>query len=356
MLWLTAQSAIGWSGLWPQLTILGGLRCTRPAGEKPGAEVAPAIVSQVVESAGHSLDGPARAFMEPRFGHDFSRVRVHTDGEAARSAQAIGARAYTAGQHIVFGLQQYNPATGDGLRLLAHELTHTLQSPDLGTANGLLKRDKQKEGEKKKPEEPKKRAAECQMTQAQIRPVFFRNDPGKADPSPTGKSLTPRLKEASRIWGKCGIEFKAAEPEMVKDSVSKVAGKDDAELNTVQKAYGKKGTGPQVFFLDNDLTAFGGGRTGPNVGDSMATGDDAKIMLSDHGSNDRLLAHELGHAMGLLHPDAMTFIPKDSIMEPTGPGKTNSDVVTSIMCSVIAWPAKTDRKCWHVDPDPKDKP
>jgi hypothetical protein len=127
-------------------------------------------------------------------------------------------------------------------------------------------------------------------------------------------------------------------------------------LNKVQNAYGKKGSGPQVFFLDNDLSAFGGGRTGPNVGDSMATGDDAKVMLSDHGSNDRLLAHELGHAMGLLHPDAMTFIPKNSIMEPTGISKTNSDVVTSVMCSAIAWPPKTDRKCWHVDPDPKDSP
>lgn len=252
----------------------------------------------------------------------------------------------------MFGPQQYKPATGDGLRLLAHELTHTLQSPDLGTANGLLKRDKPKEGEKKKPEEPVK----CQMTQAQIRPVFFRNDPGKADPSPTGKSLRARLKEASRIWGKCGIEFKAAEPRVVEDSVSKIAGKDNAELNTVQKAYGNKGTGPQIFFLDNDLSTFGGGRTGPNVGDSMATGDDAKVMLSDHGSNDRLLAHEVGHAMGLLHPDEMPYIPKTSVMEPTGIGKTNSDVVTDTMCRVLAWPPKTDSKCWHVDSDPKDKP
>jgi hypothetical protein len=141
--------------------------------------------------------------------------------------------------------------------------------------------------------------------------------------------------------------------------VSKIAGKDDAELNVVQRAYGKKGTGPQVFFLDNDLSAFNGGRTGPNVGDSMATGDNAKIMLSDHGSNDRLLAHELGHAMGLLHPDAMTYLPNNSIMQPSGAGKTNPDLVTDKMCRILAWPPKLDEKCWHVDPDEKatfDKP
>jgi Domain of unknown function (DUF4157) len=316
-------------------------------------QTAPPIVNQVLESAGRPLDASTRGFMEPRFGHDFGRVRVHSDSEAARSAQAIGARAYTAGKHIVFGPEQYNTARNDGLRLLAHELTHTLQSSDQGGANDLLRRDKEKEGEKKKPEEPAKKASKCQMTQAQIRPVFFRNDPDKADPNPTGKSLDPRLKEANRIWGKCGIEFKAAGPTTVKDSVSKIAGKNDAELNVVQDAYGKKGTGPQVFFLDNDLSKFGGGRTGPNVGDSMATGDDAKIMLSDHGSNDRLLAHELGHAMGLLHPDAMPYIPNNSIMQFTGISKTNPDLVTGTMCRVLTWPPKTDEKCWHVDPDEK---
>jgi TIR domain len=93
--------------------------------------------------------------------------------------------------------------------------------------------------------------------------------------------------------------------------------------------------------------------------DSMATGDDAKIMLSDHGSNDRLLAHELGHAMGLLHPAVMPYIPNNSIVQPTGAGKTNPDLVTDKMCRVLTWPAKLDEKCWHVDPDNKatfDKP
>ncbi|GAC1343004.1 MAG: hypothetical protein NVSMB27_02490 [Ktedonobacteraceae bacterium] len=65
--------------------------------------------------------------MEPRFGHDFSRVRVHTDDRAAESARAVNALAYTVGRDVVFGKSQYEPGTRTGKMLLAHELTHVLQ-------------------------------------------------------------------------------------------------------------------------------------------------------------------------------------------------------------------------------------
>src|SRR5512145_394946 len=84
-------------------------------------------VREVLESRGEPLDLPTRAFLEPRFGHDFSQVRVHTGSQAAASARAIEALAYTVGQKIVFGAGQYAPGTPDGRRLIAHELTHTLQ-------------------------------------------------------------------------------------------------------------------------------------------------------------------------------------------------------------------------------------
>jgi len=318
-------------------------------------QTAPNVVHDVLRSTGQQLDTSTRSFMEPRFGHDLSRVRVHNDREAASSAEAIGARAYTVREHIVFGPQQYDMATGDGRRLLAHELAHVLQSPDHGVADNVVKRDDHKGSRRRRPKVPAKKPAPCKIAKAQIRPIFFKNDPGQKDPSPTGKSLEPRLKEANRIWGKCGIEFNAAKARVVEDSQSKVAGKDNAELNVVEQAHSKKkGSGPQVFFLDNDLSAFGGGRTGPNVGDTVATGDDAKIMLSDHGSNDRLLAHELGHAMGIaFHPDAAKYLPTNSIMQPSGVSKTNPDLVTSIMCSILTWPATTDHKCWKVDSDDK---
>jgi hypothetical protein len=65
--------------------------------------------------------------MELRFGFDFSQVRVHTDAQAAESARAVNALAYTVGSDIVFGAGQYAPGTAAGKRLLAHELTHVVQ-------------------------------------------------------------------------------------------------------------------------------------------------------------------------------------------------------------------------------------
>ena len=65
--------------------------------------------------------------MEPRFGHDFSQVRVHRDAQAAASARAVNALAYTVGRNLVFGAGQYSPATDAGQSLMAHELTHVVQ-------------------------------------------------------------------------------------------------------------------------------------------------------------------------------------------------------------------------------------
>jgi len=69
--------------------------------------------------------------MEPRFGHDFSHVRVHTDAKAAESAHAVNALAYTVGRDAVFGAGQFAPGTTNGKRLLAHELTHVMQQSGL---------------------------------------------------------------------------------------------------------------------------------------------------------------------------------------------------------------------------------
>lgn len=85
------------------------------------------IVHEVLNSPGKPLDSRTRSFFEPRFGHDFSTVRVHTDHKAAQSAQAVDATAYTVGQHVVFGQEQYQPHTEKGRGLLAHELTHVVQ-------------------------------------------------------------------------------------------------------------------------------------------------------------------------------------------------------------------------------------
>jgi len=76
---------------------------------------------------GQPLDSSTRAFFEPRFGHDFSKVPVHVDERAAESARSINANAYTLGHNVVFGAGQYASGTTHGQRLLAHELTHVVQ-------------------------------------------------------------------------------------------------------------------------------------------------------------------------------------------------------------------------------------
>jgi hypothetical protein len=91
---------------------------------------APPIVHEVLRSPGQSLEPATRAFMEPRLGHDFSGVRVHTDAKAAESARAVNALAYTVGREVVFGAGQYAPGTREGRRLLTHELAHVVQQAD----------------------------------------------------------------------------------------------------------------------------------------------------------------------------------------------------------------------------------
>lgn len=99
----------------------------RRANNQAEASEVPPIVHEVLNSPGQTLDLATRTFMESRFGHDFSQVRVHTNTQAAVSAQAVGALAYTVKPNIVFGTGQYAPHTREGQGLLAHELTHILQ-------------------------------------------------------------------------------------------------------------------------------------------------------------------------------------------------------------------------------------
>ena len=103
------------------------LQTQRAAGAPAAAGLAPAIVYSALRSPGRPLDAATRAAAEPRLGHDFSRVRIHTGPLADASARAVNAHSYTVGQDIVFAAGQYRPGTPVGDRLLAHELTHTVQ-------------------------------------------------------------------------------------------------------------------------------------------------------------------------------------------------------------------------------------
>ncbi|MFT3681144.1 MAG: DUF4157 domain-containing protein [Ferruginibacter sp.] len=86
-----------------------------------------------LNGAGQTLPNEVRSFYEPRFGYDFSNVKIHSDSVAAKSAQSINALAYTSGNNIVFNEGQYSPGTDSGKRLLGHELTHTIQQNAVST-------------------------------------------------------------------------------------------------------------------------------------------------------------------------------------------------------------------------------
>lgn len=105
-----------------------------------GPARAPASVSQVLSSPGRPLDADTRAYMEPRFGHDLSTVRVHDDAASRQTADALHADAYTVGSHIVFGPQQYAPGTSAGRWLMAHELSHVVHDGAAGRVHRQPKR------------------------------------------------------------------------------------------------------------------------------------------------------------------------------------------------------------------------
>jgi outer membrane protein OmpA-like peptidoglycan-associated protein/Zn-dependent peptidase ImmA (M78 family) len=110
----------------------------RAATSSAPAEVPP-IVENVLRSSGQPLDTSTRNFFEPRFGQDFSRVRVHTGQRAADSAAAISAHAYTVGENVVVANRNYPADTYENRRLMAHELAHVVQQKSTFVSTGDTK-------------------------------------------------------------------------------------------------------------------------------------------------------------------------------------------------------------------------
>jgi hypothetical protein len=125
---LTTPSPRSASGAPPQIQRLS---------ERPNQRetAVPTGVDRVLASPGRPLGRSLREDMEQRFGQDFSRVRVHYDATAARSARTVNAHAYTVGYDIAFGAGCFAPTTSEGRRLLAHELTHVVQQTQHGAAS-----------------------------------------------------------------------------------------------------------------------------------------------------------------------------------------------------------------------------
>ena len=129
---VTALSARARSS--PLVAPASRLALQRKSSGARGAADVPPVVDAVLRAPGRPLDAATRAIMEPRFGQDFSQVRVHSDAPAAQSARAIDAQAYVVGTDLVFGAGQFAPHTAGGAKLLAHELAHVAQPRAIGSA------------------------------------------------------------------------------------------------------------------------------------------------------------------------------------------------------------------------------
>ena len=193
-------------------------------------------VRETLRSPGTSLDAATRANLEPRFGYDFSQVRIHTDAKAAGSARDVNALAYTVGRDVVFGAGQYSPGTSAGRTLLAHELAHVVQQG--GTPvdpDGSLKIDA--------PDSALEREAEQAGVRAGNHPVA----------QPGGKNATGLIQRAAdnATATKPGSDNECAGWFADRESLSKRA----AELYVRTELGGKHGT---VQKIECDIAAANG--------------------------------------------------------------------------------------------------
>jgi hypothetical protein len=121
------QRAVGNSAVGAMFDREAGPGAEETEAGQAGAQEERSPVHDVLATSGSPLDTDTRSDMERRMGTDFSDVRVHTDSAAHESARAVGAHAYTVGNHVVFQRDSYDPASTGGRTTLAHELTHVVQ-------------------------------------------------------------------------------------------------------------------------------------------------------------------------------------------------------------------------------------
>jgi hypothetical protein len=153
----------------------------RSALDEAAIETIPSAVHETLRSPGRPLDDAARAFMEPRFGHDFSRVRVHTDAQAAESARQVHSSAYTLGQHIVFAGGSPSLDSTSGRHLLAHELAHAVQQEGVAAAGTNVRVGS--------PQDPEEHQAHAAAQAVETGGPPFGGSASGASRAPTGAAL-----------------------------------------------------------------------------------------------------------------------------------------------------------------------
>ena len=182
-----------------------------------GPETEAKVESQT--SGGRPLPAPALDSFEHRFGQDFGHVRVHTDGPAADAAQAVNARAFTLGNHIVFGAGEFAPDTVSGQRLLAHELVHVVQQGGRADGGGAIQRKAMPEADTDAPAPATTAAANAKDTVPTTWFVDFSGvansggKKGRADRNPNDvlilEDLTVGPKDDPKTFAKTGDALKS---------------------------------------------------------------------------------------------------------------------------------------------------
>jgi hypothetical protein len=176
--------------------------------EQAAKALVPPVVNGGLRSSGRPIDSATREFMESRFGHDFSRVRVHTDRKATGSAEAMNAMAYTMGQDVVFGDGKYAPATGQGRRLIAHELAHVVQASRNG-AQAIHRMATDEQGAEAAlvgPVMPE--TTEPAPTELEGPPESA--TPQSSGPGPSGGKPDPSLPDCTAVMGGRQVDYWAA--------------------------------------------------------------------------------------------------------------------------------------------------
>ena len=164
---------------------------------------APATVDQALASPGRPLEPKLLRDMENRFGHDFSRVRVHSGAMAEQSTQDVSANAYTVGHDIVFGASQFRPGTQAGRLLIAHELAHVMQQ---SASTGILFSQSEQKRNSLNPHETQESVVASPILRAQPNKKTLPKKPKPTVPQICGR---PSRKVAGNLITKVNLDVGA---------------------------------------------------------------------------------------------------------------------------------------------------